>query len=261
MPNSFLDGLFSLGGQTAVVIGGTGVLGGALCDGLAQAGAHVVVAGRSRERGQERVNAIAALGGSASYEEVDVTARQSLEALRDRVVASRGGVDILVNCAGVNSATPYEKITDEDWDRVIDTNLKATHWGCQLFAPQMASQPEGGSILNIGSVTSHLPLSRVFAYSASKAAVVNLSKNVAREYAQRKVRVNTLCPGFFPAEQNRKILDQQRVANIMGQTPMARFGEPSELIGAMLLLCSRKASSFITGTEIYVDGGFTGNRF
>ena len=261
MPNSFLDGLFSLAGQTAVVIGGTGVLGGALCDGLAQAGAHVVVAGRSRERGAERVNAIAALGGTASYEEVDVTSRQSLEALRDRVVASRSRIDILVNCAGVNSATPYEKISDEDWDRVIDTNLKATHWGCQLFAPQMAAQQEGGSILNIGSVTSHLPLSRVFAYSASKAAVVNLSKNVAREYAQRKVRVNTLCPGFFPAEQNRKILDQQRVANIMGQTPMARFGEPSELIGAMLLLCSRKAASFITGTEIYVDGGFTGNRF
>lgn len=261
MPNSFLDGLFSLAGQTAVVIGGTGVLGGALCDGLAHAGAHVVVAGRSAERGAERVRAIAALGGSASYEEVDVTSRQSLEALRDRVVASRGAVDILVNCAGVNSATPYEKITDEDWDRVIDTNLKATHWGCQLFAPRMAAQSEGGSILNIGSVTSHLPLSRVFAYSASKAAVVNLSKNVAREYAQRKVRVNTLCPGFFPAEQNRKILDKDRVANIMGQTPMARFGEPHELIGAMLLLCSRNAGSFITGAEIYVDGGFTGNRF
>jgi len=207
------------------------------------------------------VRAIAALGGSASYEEVDVTSRQSFEALRGRVIASRGAVDILVNCAGVNSATPYEKITDEDWDRVIDTNLKATHWGCQLFAPPMAAQPEGGSILNIGSVTSHLPLSRVFAYSASKAAVLNLSKNVAREYAQRKVRVNTLCPGFFPAEQNRKILDKDRVANIMGQTPMARFGEPQELIGAMLLLCSRHAGSFITGAEIYVDGGFTGNRF
>lgn len=261
MPNSFLDGLFSLAGQTAVVIGGTGVLGGALCDGLAQAGAHVVVAGRSAERGAERARAIAALSGTASYEEVDVTSRQSLEALRDRVVATRGAVHILVNCAGVNSATPYEKITDEDWDRVIDTNLKATHWGCQLFAPQMASQPDGGSILNIGSVTSHLPLSRVFAYSASKAAVVNLTKNVAREYAQRKVRVNTLCPGFFPAEQNRKILDKDRVANIMGQTPMARFGEPQELIGAMLLLCSRNAGSFITGAEIYVDGGFTGNRF
>lgn len=261
MPNSFVESLFSLEGQTAVVIGGTGVLGGALCEGLAQAGAHVAVAGRSEERGGERVKAIAALGGSAVYEEVDVTSRASIAALRDRVVAARGPVDILVNCAGVNSAVPYEQITDEDWDRVINTNLKATHWGCQLFAPQMASQAEGGSILNIGSVTSHLPLSRVYAYSASKAAVVNLSKNVAREYAKRKVRVNTLCPGFFPAEQNRKILDKERVANILGQTPMGRFGEPPELIGAALLLCSRRAGSFITGTEIYVDGGFTGNRF
>jgi len=99
------------------------------------------------------------------------------------------------------------------------------------------------------------------ALAASKAAVLNYTKNVAREYATRKVRVNSLCPGFFPAEQNRKILDKQRVENIMGQTPMARFGEPPELIGAMLLLVSRRAGSFVTGTEIYVDGGFTGNRF
>ena len=110
-------------------------------------------------------------------------------------------------------------------------------------------------------MTSHLPLSRVFAYSASKAAVVNLTKNVAREYATRGVRVNSLCPGFFPAEQNRKILDPERVQKIMSQTPMDRFGEPEELIGAALLLCSRAAGGFITGAEIYVDGGFTGNRF
>ncbi|MBM3812649.1 MAG: SDR family oxidoreductase [Acidimicrobiia bacterium] len=261
MAKEYLQGLFGLDGQTAVVIGGTGVLGGALCEGLAQAGAYVVVAGRSAERGAERVAAIEKLGGKAAYREVDVTSRESIQALRDKVVAERGAVDILVNCAGVNSAVPYEQIPDADWERVIDTNLKATHWGCQLFAPQMASQAEGGSILNIGSVTSHLPLSRVFAYSASKAAVLNYTKNVAREYATRKVRVNSLCPGFFPAEQNRKILDKDRVANIMGQTPMARFGEPPELIGAMLLLVSRKAGSFVTGTEIYVDGGFTGNRF
>jgi len=261
MSNSYVESLFSLSQQTAVVIGGTGVLGGALCDGLAQAGAHTIVAGRSKERGEERVSAITRLHGTAEYMEVDVMSRDSVAALRDRIVAAHGKIDILVNCAGVNSAVPYEQITDEDWDRVMTTNLKATHWGCQLFAPQMASQPNGGCILNIGSVTSHLPLSRVFTYSASKAAVVNYSKNVAREYATKKVRVNTLCPGFFPAEQNRKILDPSRVTNIMGQTPMARFGEPNELIGAMLLLCSRNAASFITGAEIYVDGGFTGNRF
>ena len=261
MPSKdYLAALYGLDGQVAVVIGGTGVLGGALCDGLAQAGAQVIVAGRSEERGSRRIGEIEKLGGSAKFLPVDVTSKESITALRDQTVAKHGKVDILVNCAGVNSATPYEEITNEDWDRVLDTNLKATHLGCQTFAPQMASQADGGSILNIGSVTSHLPLSRVFAYSASKAAVLNYTKNVAREYALKGVRVNSLCPGFFPAEQNRKILDKDRVAKIFSQTPMERFGEPEELIGATLLLCSRKAGSFITGAEIYVDGGFTGMR-
>jgi NAD(P)-dependent dehydrogenase (short-subunit alcohol dehydrogenase family) len=261
MSKDYLHELFGLDGQVAVVIGGTGVLGGALCEGLAQAGALVVVAGRSQERGEERVRQIQALGGKAAFAAVDVGSRQSLAQLRDSAVTDHGRVDILVNCAGVNSATPFEKIDEADWQRVLDTNLKATFEACQLFAPQMASQKEGGSILNIGSVTSHLPLSRVFAYSASKAAVVNLTKNIAREYATKGVRVNALCPGFFPAEQNRRILDKDRVQNIMSQTPMARFGEPHELVGATLLLLSRKAGSFITGAEIYVDGGFTGMRF
>jgi NAD(P)-dependent dehydrogenase (short-subunit alcohol dehydrogenase family) len=125
----------------------------------------------------------------------------------------------------------------------------------------MAGQSQGGSILNIGSVTAHLPLSRVFAYSAAKAAIVNLTKNLAREYAPSGVRVNVLCPGFFPAEQNREILDEERVAHIMRGTPMARFGEPHELVGAALLLLSRAAGSFITGAALYVDGGFTAARF
>lgn len=261
MSKDFLNELFGLDGQVAVVIGGTGVLGGALCEGLAQAGALVVVAGRSKERGEERVQQIEANGGKAEFAAVDVGSRQSLEQLRDVVLKNHQQVDILVNCAGVNSATPFEKIDEADWQRVIDTNLKATFEACQIFAPQMAAQKEGGSILNIGSVTSHLPLSRVYAYSASKAAVVNLTKNIAREYATKGVRVNSLCPGFFPAEQNRRILDKDRVENIMKQTPMARFGEPPELVGATLLLLSRKAGSFITGAEIYVDGGFTGMRF
>ena len=118
----------------------------------------------------------------------------------------------------------------------------------------------GGSILNIASVTAHIPLSRVVAYSASKAAVVNLSQNVARELAPAGVRVNALCPGFFPAEQNRKILDAARVENIMRNTPMARFGEPHELVGATILLLSKTAGSFITGAAYYVDGGFTAMR-
>ncbi len=257
----YLQGLFGLDSDVAIVIGGTGVLGGALCDGLAAAGAHVVVAGRSEERGEARVAAIRDAGGSAGFATVDVTSRKSFEALRDTVLAEHSRVDILVNCAGVNSAVPYEEIEDSDWQRVLDTNLTATHLGCQVFAPVMAAQRQGGSILNIGSVTAHLPLSRVFAYSASKAAVNNLTKNVAREYARRGVRVNSLNPGFFPAEQNRKILQPERVRRIMEQTPMARFGEPHELVGAALLLVARNAGSFVTGAEVFVDGGFTGMRF
>ena len=115
--------------------------------------------------------------------------------------------------------------------------------------------------MNIASVTADKPLSRVFAYSASKAAVVNLTQNIARELAPSGVRINALCPGFFPAEQNRQILDEKRTASILSQTPMARFGEPEELIGAALLLLSKKAGSFITGAAYYVDGGFTAMRF
>jgi NAD(P)-dependent dehydrogenase (short-subunit alcohol dehydrogenase family) len=256
MPQSFVDNLFSLSGQVAVVIGGTGVLGGALAEGIAQAGALTVVAGRGEERGNARAAAIAKLGGLAKFLPVDVTQRKSIEQLLAATLKECGRVDLLVNCAGVNAATPYLEATDEDWNKVLLTNLTSTHWGCQIFGAHMA-QHGGGAILNIGSASSGLPLSRVFAYSASKAAVVNLTKNVAREFAPHKVRVNVLCPGFFPAEQNRKILDKARVDSIMRHTPMARFGEPSELIGATLLLLSSTAGSFITGADLYVDGGFT----
>ncbi len=258
---NYLTQLFGLNKQVAVVIGGTGVLGGALAEGLAQAGAKVVVAGRSKEKGDERVRAITNLNAWAEYVEVDVSRRESIEALLATVLKNHGRVDMLINGAGVNSASPYFDLKDEDWDSVLASNLKSVHWGCQIFGRQMASVPEGGSILNIASVTAHLPLSRVFAYSASKAAVVNLTQNVARELAPQRVRVNALCPGFFPAEQNRKILDEERVKNIMAQTPMARFGEPHELVGTALLLLSRTAGSFITGAAYYVDGGFTAMRF
>ena len=259
MSESYLEDLFGLSGQVAVVIGGTGVLGGALATGLARAGATVVVAGRDAGRGQQRIEAIAALGCRGAFLPVDVMARESIEALLAQTLASHGRVDMLVNGAGVNHASPYLDLPDADWERVIDSNLRAVHWGCQVFGRAMADAG-GGAIVNIASVSAHLPLSRVIAYSASKAAVVNLTQNVARELAPRKVRVNALCPGFFPAEQNRKILDPQRIEKIMSQTPMARFGEPEELVGATLLLLSRKAGSFITGASYYVDGGFTAMR-
>jgi NAD(P)-dependent dehydrogenase (short-subunit alcohol dehydrogenase family) len=259
MSDAFLERMFSLAGKTAVVVGGTGVLGGALADGLAQAGAFVVVAGRGADRGQARVDAIRAAGGDAAFVAVDAVERSSVRALLEAVINARGRADILVNCAGVNSSVPYFEIPDDDYDKVLDTNLKSTHLGCQIFGAHMASLG-GGAILNIGSVSADKPLSKVFIYSASKAAVLNYTQNVARELAPKGVRVNALCPGFFPAEQNRKILSPERTASIMSQTPMNRFGNPEELIGAAILLCAPVAGSFITGTSLYVDGGFTGMR-
>ncbi len=259
MANDYLENLFGLSGRTAVVVGGTGMLGGALAEGLARAGAFVVVAGRGADRGAARVDAIRAAGGDGTFVSVDAVDRESVAALLEATLHATGRADILINSAGVNSAVPYFDIPDEDFAKVIDTNLKSTHLGCQVFGRHMGEHG-GGAILNIGSVSADKPLSRVFAYSASKAAVVNYTRNVARELAPRGVRVNVLCPGFFPAEQNRKILSPERTASIMGQTPMNRFGEPEELIGAALLLCAPVAGSFITGTDLYVDGGFTGMR-
>ena len=257
MANAFLEGMFSLAGRTAVVVGGTGVLGGALAEGLGRAGAFVVVAGRGADRGEARVDAIRAAGGDGTFVSVDATDRESVKALLQAAVHARGKADILVNCAGVNSSVPYFDIPDDDFAKVIDTNLKSTHIGCQVFGAHMAEHG-GGAILNLGSVSADKPLSRVFIYSASKAAVVNYTKNVARELAPKGVRVNVLCPGFFPAEQNKKILSPERIASIMGKTPMGRFGNPEELLGAAILLCAPVAGSFITGAEVYVDGGFTG---
>ena len=134
---------------------------------------------------------------------------------------------------------------------------KAVFLACQTFGKHMVERGEGGSIINVGSISGLNPLSRVFTYSATKGAVHNLSKNLAREWATQKVRVNVLVPGFFPAEQNKKVLTPDRVESIMRHTPIDRFGNKDELIGATLLLASDKAGSFITGHELIVDGGYS----
>ncbi len=246
--------LFSLTGKTAVVIGGTGELCSAMAGGMAAAGARVVLVGRDAGKAEKRLAAIRADGGECDFESCEVTSRAALNELADRISAKTQRIDILVNGAGVNSATPFLDITDEEIDRIISVNLKSVIASCQIFGARML-ETGGGSIINLGSMSGVIPLSRVFTYSATKAAVHNLSKNLAREWAPRGLRVNTLVPGFFPAEQNRKVLTPERVASIMGHTPMNRFGEAHELIGATLLLAS-VAGSFITGAEIVVDGGF-----
>ena len=254
--SDYLNTLFGLEGKTAVVIGGTGELCGEIAEGLAKAGAEIAIVGRNQEKAEVRLSKIQEAGGKAYFVSCDVTSRDNLDTLLEEVLRKSGKVDILINGAGVNSPTPFFEITEDEFERIMQANFKALFMSCQVFGKYLVERGEGGSIINIGSMSGVIPLSRVFTYSASKAAVHNLSKNLAREWATQKVRVNTLVPGFFPAEQNRKVLTPERVAGIMGHTPMNRFGESRELIGAVILLAGDKAGSFITGAEIVVDGGY-----
>ena len=254
--SAFLKELFDLSGKTAVVIGGTGELCGTMAVGLARAGAEVVLGGRIPEKAERRLAEIESHGGKGYFVPVDVTSRDSLQNLLDETLDRSGHVDILINGAGTNSATPFLDVSEEEFQRIIDTNLSAVFRACQVFGYYFVESSRPASIINIGSISGLNPLSRVFTYSASKAAVHNLSRNLAREWADKDIRVNTLVPGFFPAEQNRKVLDESRVLDILRQTPASRFGNSEELIGATLLLASPVAGSFITGIELIVDGGF-----
>jgi NAD(P)-dependent dehydrogenase (short-subunit alcohol dehydrogenase family) len=254
--DSYLTGLFGLTGRVAVIIGGTGELCGAIAEGLASAGAEVVLVGRSAEKAKARIKRIEESGGRSWFCSAEATSKKELAALLESVVAKSGRVDVLINGAGTNSPTPFLEITEEEFDKIVRVNLNSVFLACQVFGKYMVERGDGGSIINIGSMSGLTPLSKVFTYSATKAAVHNLTKNLAREWAPYRVRVNTLVPGFFPAEQNRKVLTPARVASIMGHTPMGRFGEARELVAAALLLASDKAGSFITGSELAVDGGF-----
>jgi len=262
--------LFNLEKEVAVVLGGTGVLGGAMADALAGAGARVVIVGRNEERGKERVGAIESAGGKATFHAADALKRDDLIRVRDAVEKQWGTVSVLVNGAGGNrqDATippggDFCKVPLDAWQSVFDLNLVGgTLLPCQVFGETMVAAGRG-SIINIASMTAILPLSRVVAYSAAKAAVLNLTKFLAREWATRGVRVNAISPGFFPAEQNRAMLLKpdggytERGGQIIGHTPMARFGEAHELAGAIVWLAAPRASSFVTGQNIVVDGGFS----
>jgi NAD(P)-dependent dehydrogenase (short-subunit alcohol dehydrogenase family) len=250
------NGLFSLDGEVAVVIGGGGVLAGAMADGLAAAGAAVVIAGRTQEHADERAHAITAAGRQAIGIQCDVTRKADLQKVLDTAVQRFGKVDILINAAGVNSATPFFEITEEEWHRILDIDLKGVFLACQVFGKAMVDAGRGGSIINISSASSGPPLSRVFTYGVAKGGVNQITHFLSRELAPHNIRVNAILPGFFPAEQNRKVLTPERINSILSHTPMKRFGEAEELIGATIYLSSRKASSFVTGTILRVDGGF-----
>jgi NAD(P)-dependent dehydrogenase (short-subunit alcohol dehydrogenase family) len=249
-------GLFDLTGRVAAVIGGTGILGGAVCRGLGVAGAAVAVMGRSRQKAEALADELAAAGTRAVAVVVDASDKASLERAQQEIADKLGPVDILVNAAGVNSSTPFFDIDLDEWHRILDTNLTSAFLACQVFGRAMADRGRGGTIINFSSASSEIPLSRVLTYSVSKAGLNNLTRYLARELAPHRIRVNAIVPGFFPAEQNRRLLDESRIEAILRHTPAGRLGEPDELVGTVVWLASERASGFVTGALIRVDGGF-----
>ena len=251
---------FRLDGRVAVVIGGTGALCSRMAEAMAEVGARVVIVGRDGGRGAAVAGGFRKQGLDVVFEACDASVREELRSLLERVLASCGRVDVLVNGAGANSATPFLDISDDELERIVAVNQLAVARACQefgrYFVERAATGGEGASIITMGSMAGLTPLSRVFTYAMTKAAVHNLTKNLAREWGPLGIRCNVLVPGFFPAGQNRAILTDERIAQITAHTPAGRFGVPDDLIGATLLLAG-DAGRFVTGTELVVDGGFS----
>ena len=266
-----LDKAFDFTGKVAVILGGSGVLCGALAQALGRQGAAVAVVGHSRiDRAQEVAGEIVAQGGQAIALQADVLDKASLQALAQQTLAAFGHIDILINGAGGarKEATTSEQLSffdlPEDAVRwVFDLNFMGTFLACQVFGRYMVEQ-DRGCILNIASMGAVRPLTRSVAYSAAKAAVVNftqwLAVHLSQEYSPN-IRVNALMPGFFLTEQNRfLLLDEQsgelteRGQRIIAHTPMDRFGQPEDLVGPALLLLS-DVGEFVHGTAAVVDGG------
>ena len=249
------ENITDLSGKTAIVVGGTSGLGSAIALGLARSGANVVPTGRREELVFEICAEIESLGRKTLRETIDVSSRESIDKFRDAVVAEFGVVDILVNAAGRTERKPTAEVTEESWANILDTNLTGTLRVCQSFYEPL-KKSGAGKIVNIASLTSFVAFHEVAAYSASKAAVLMLTKNLGCEWAKDGINVNALVPGVFPTELNEKLLNgTERGREILMRTPMNRFGKPEELVGAAIFLAS-DAASFITGQSIAIDGGY-----
>ena len=263
--------MFKLKGKVAIITGGAGVLGGAMAEGLAKAGAKIGILSRTKSKVEKKVKEIKKNGGKAIALVADVLDEEQLKKAEQKILKKWGRIDILVNSAGGNmkgaTIMPEQNIFDlsmKDFTRVTDLNLKGTVLPTMVFGQQMAKQKKG-CVVNISSMAAQQAITRVVGYSASKAAIDNFTKWMAVEMAHKfgeGIRVNAIAPGFFIADQNRSLLTNEdgsltaRGQTIVNETPVKRFGEPEELTSTLLWLCS-DASSFITGIIVPVDGGFS----
>ncbi len=266
-----MNSLFDIKGKNILITGGTGVLGSEWSKYLSSQGAHLMVLGRALADAQQIVEQIQSNGGQAIGFGCDVTDEEDLKRVAALVKSRIGSLDVLINAAGGNmegaTIAPEQTLLDSDVEalrRIIDLNYVGTYLSIKSFLPLFLDTKKG-SIINISSMSAERPLTRVMGYSSSKAAIDNLTKWLAVEFAQKygpEMRVNGVAPGFFLTKQNKELLTNtdgsytERATKIISNTPMHRFGQPNELLGAMHYLCS-EASQFVTGTIMEIDGGFS----
>lgn len=245
---------FSLSGRNAVVIGGAGAIGLAIAQAFQASGARVILAGRSREKLERAANELSREGASAHSYQVDARAPGDLKALADRIEADHGPVDILVNCQGTTAIKPALDLSEEEYDTILDTNLKSVFFACTAFGRNMV-QRGAGRIINITSLAAHTGWANAVAYSASKWGVAGVTQTLAAEWGEQGVRVNAIAPGFFLTELNRDRMSESRKAEARARNAMKRMGEVDEVAGAAVYLAS-DAAGFVSGATLRVDGGY-----